>query len=58
MIHGDLLLSEVRYGLKDIRQQTRIRIRNTKKGAAFIEEQKKRLDQIERNLELIGMETE
>lgn len=58
LIHGDLLLSEVRYGLKDIRQQTRIRIRNTKKGAAFIEEQKKRLDQIERNLELIGMETE
>ena len=30
LIHGDLLLSEVRYGLKDIRQQTWIRIRNTK----------------------------
>lgn len=56
LIHGDLPLSEDRYGLKDIRQQTRIR--NTKKGAAFIEEQKKRLDQIERNLQLIGLETE
>ena len=44
LLHQDLPLSEVRYGLTDARQQSRTRIRNTKKGEQFVAEQMQRTD--------------
>ena len=54
--HQDLPLSEVRYGLTDARQQSRTRIRNTKKGEQFVAEQMQRIERINRNLLLLSEE--
>ena len=54
--HQDLPLSEVRYGLTDARQQSRTRIRNTKKGEQFVAEQMQRIERINRNLLFLSEE--
>ena len=56
LLHQDLPLSEVRYGLTDARQQSRTRIRNTKKGEQFVAEQMQRIERINRNLLLLSEE--
>ena len=56
LLHQDLPLSEVRYGLTDARQQSRTRIRNTKKGEQFVAEHMQRIERINRNLLLLSEE--
>lgn len=56
LLHQDLPLSEVRYGLTDARQQSRTRIRNPKKGEQFVAEQMQRIERINRNLLFLSEE--
>lgn len=56
LIHNDLPLSEIRFGLTDARRQSRTRIQNTKKGERFVMEQMQRIERINRSLLLLGEE--